>query len=466
MATSLAPTLSPHSRENGIRSESPQSTFVDYFRCPTELARFGVAPDLSADAGHFVFAGRRCFGRASRVTPTRGDASLPNAGDETLASPDGPLLPFDLSEVVTNLRRERYHPHGAAARGGNRTAMIADRIYYWIRPVLSVNVRKHLQRFRLRGWKQLAFPDWPVDATVDELMRHTMGVVVRSSSLARLPFIWFWPEGHASCTTLTHDVEGQGGLEFFETLMDIDDQHGLKASYQLIPERSEDAWQRAASIRDRGCEVNLHDLNHDGLLYRDKASFLERAKRINALVKQYGCSGFRAGAMYREQDWYEAFDFEFDMSVPSVAHLEPQRGGCCTVMPYFVGDILELPLTTTQDYSLFFILNDFSTGLWEEQIARILEQNGLISVITHPDYLVTERARKVYTQLLARLAELRDRRQTWVALPGEINRWWRQRRAMTLSRVAGAWRIDGPGSERARVAYASVENGRVVYSLE
>ena len=66
--------------------------------------------------------------------------------------------------------------------------------------------------------------------------------------------------------------------------------------------------------------------------------------------------------MYREQQWFDAFDFSYDMSVPNVAHLEPQRGGCCTVMPYFVGDLLELPLTTVQDYSLFHILNDYSTA--------------------------------------------------------------------------------------------------------
>ena len=81
------------------------------------------------------------------------------------------------------------------------------------------------------------------------------------------------------------------------------------------------------------------------------------------------------------------------MSVPNGAHLEPQRGGCCTVMPYFVGKILELPLTTAQDYSLFFILGDYSTSLWRQQIATILEQNGLVSVIAHPDYLVGERER-------------------------------------------------------------------------
>ena len=37
-------------------------------------------------------------------------------------------------------------------------------------------------------------------------------------------------------------------------------------------------------------------------------------------------------------------------------------------MPYFIGNILELPLTTIQDYSLFHILGDYSISLWQQQI--------------------------------------------------------------------------------------------------
>ena len=60
------------------------------------------------------------------------------------------------------------------------------------------------------------------------------------------------------------------------------------------------------------------------------------------------------------------------MSVPNVAHLEPQAGGCCTVMPYFMGHVLELPLTAAQDYTVFHVLGDYSTRLWQEQIDRVL----------------------------------------------------------------------------------------------
>jgi PAS domain S-box-containing protein len=109
----------------------------------------------------------------------------------------------------------------------------------------------------------------------------------------------------------------------------------------------------------------------------------------------------------------------------------------------------ELPLTTAQDYSLFFILGDYSTDLWRRQIEMIRARNGLVSVITHPDYLVGARERRVYTELLEYLASLREDQQTWVARPSEINKWWRARQQMTLTPVGESWRVDGPDSARA-----------------
>jgi hypothetical protein len=222
----------------------------------------------------------------------------------------------------------------------------------------------------------------------------------------------------------------------------------------------------ANELRGRGFEVNIHDLHHDGYLFSSRDEFRGRAAEINAYAREFGCRGFRAGAMYREQGWFDLLDVSYDMSVPNVAHLEPQRGGCCTVMPYFVGRILELPLTTAQDYSLFHILGDYSTSLWKRQIREILASNGLVTVLTHPDYLIERRAREVYRELLAHLADLRKTRRLWMALPGEVDRWWRNRRAMRLVRSAGGWRIEGPDADRASVAYAVLSDGRLSFSLD
>jgi hypothetical protein len=170
--------------------------------------------------------------------------------------------------------------------------------------------------------------------------------------------------------------------------------------------------------------------------------------------------------MYRKQEWFDALDVSYDMSVPNVAHLEPQRGGCCTVMPYFIGDILELPLTTAQDYSVFHILGDYSIELWKKQIDLIRGKHGLISFITHPDYLIEKSARQVYRDLLGHLSRLRMTERLWIALPGEVDRWWRNRSQMKLVRNGTSWQIEGPDKDRACVAYARLENDQLVYSVE
>jgi hypothetical protein len=368
--------------------------------------------------------------------------------------------------VVENLRRERYHASAIGRSQGLLSGTLARSIYYFFRPILSVPIRKHIQKARLKGWEQIAFPRWPVDVSVDVLMRDAMRLAVRTQGTETIPFIWFWPDGAPSAAIVTHDVESTVGCKFAGRLMDMDDAAGIKSSFQIVPtERYEHPERLASEVRSRGFEVNVHDLNHDGALFRDRDEFTRRARLINEFSLQFGSSGFRSGAMYRNQEWFDAFDFSYDMSVPNVAHLEPQGGGCCTVMPYFVGKVLELPLTTAQDYSLFNILNTRSTELWRVQIDRIRSKNGLISVLSHPDYLLEAAAQQPYRELLSHLSELREREGVWIALPREVDRWWRSRNQMRLVRQGDDWRIEGPDKERARIAYASVEGGQLVYTI-
>jgi len=54
----------------------------------------------------------------------------------------------------------------------------------------------------------------------------------------------------------------------------------------------------------------------------------------------------------------------------------------------------------------------------------------------------------------------------WIPLPHEVDEWWRARGRMQLVDDGGTWRVQGPGSDRARMAYARLENGKVTYSLE
>jgi len=381
---------------------------------------------------------------------------------------DGEVIqfPFSFAEIIRNLHLEHYRRKAAPSWQSFAETVPVHKLYYLLRGCLPAPVRRHLQRIYFRGWKNLPFPAWPVDFTVDNLHEEYLRILMEFCGLKKVPFIWFWPEGATNCLIITHDVETLAGRNFTSPLMDLDDLYGFKSSFEVVPEkRYEVPDEYVSEIRSRGFEFNIHDLNHDGGLYLKRQEFLRRAAKINGYVHRYNARGFRAGSMYRNQDWYEAFEFSYDMSVPNVAHLDAMRGGCCTVMPYFVGNILELPTATTQDYSLFYILNDYSLDLWKQQLTLISQRNGLMSFLTHPDYLIERQARKVYESLLDYLRQMIDHDRIWAALPGDVDRWWRARGQMELVPRGNDWEVTGTGKEKARIAYAVLEGGRITYQL-
>jgi hypothetical protein len=441
-------------------------TFVDYYRCPDEFARCFLEGEPSQEVGHFRFGPETiCYGSLSKGAVKHSpEGELHDALRDAVADRGTVRLSFDLDQIVNNLRFERYY--GNSRRRSVLSSRLATSLYYLARPLLGVSLRRHMQKLRLAGWRSIAFPRWPVDRTVEQIQETLLRLCVQANKGERIPFIWFWPEGLPSCVAVTHDVEAVKGRDFCPALMDVDESFNIKSSFQLVPEKRYALTPSfIENIRARGFEVNVHDLNHDGSLFANETQFFRRARRINQYGRAFRAHGFRSGALYRNLAWYRALDFSYDMSVPNAAHLDPQRGGCCTVMPYFVGRILELPVTTTQDYSLFFILNEYSIDHWKRQIAQIREKHGLASFIIHPDYILEPRTRDTYKSLLAYLAELRAKTETWIALPREVNQWWRSRSQMKLARQGSKWTIEGPGKEKARVAYATLERGRLAYEF-
>jgi len=446
-----------------------QNILSDYYRAPLIPNVICPRVDHKNGAGFFRFGKDLiCYGECSAGVANDVLASADLDASEALTLSNTEIrLPFDIGKIIENLRRENYVKGMSSGSKGLAHHKLIRHPYYFVRGFLPVGIRQYLQRAYFKGWQNLPFPHWPVDFTVDSLHETLLRLTMIARGCDRIPFVWFWPDGASGCLILTHDVESAAGRDFCSSLMDIDLSHGFRASFQVVPEkRYEVPDSYVSEIRSRRFELNIHDLNHDGHLFEEKAEFLRRAKKINEYVKKYNARGFRAGAMYRNLDWYDAFEFSYDMSVPNVAHLEPQRGGCCTVMPFFVGKILEIPLTASQDYSVFHILNDYSLDLWKKQIDLIRRRHGLLSFITHPDYLIQPRPRRVYESLLAHLREITDCNAIWATVPGEVDRWWRARNEMKLIQDGRGCRIVGPESERARIAYAAIDGDRIVYTID
>lgn len=441
---------------------------VSYYRCPAEFVRWEAAKPLGGNSGFFRFGPSAiAYGPCSATSVSKRTASkLDDALLKATVANGTVRLPFDLTEVIDNLRLERY----VTALNGtpkSLTATLLRDAYYFLRPFTPSFVRCSIQRMYYRGWKRIAFPHWPVDCSVDRTFQSLMALLLRDDPHKCIPFIWFWPDGLSCCAIMTHDVETEEGRGFCHNMMDIDDSCGIKSSFQIVPEqRYQVIPEFLARFRDRGFEINVHDLNHDGQLFRDRNTFLSRARKINHFAKEFGAAGFRSGAMYRQPEWLDALEVSYDMSIPNAAHMEPQRGGCCTVMPYFIDDIVELPLTTTQDWALYNVLRQDNIELWKQEIELISAQHGLISFIVHPDYTVSTQAQQAYGELLTHLAELRSKNKVWTPLPREVNEWWRQRAQMQIIDRAGKWVLEGAGKERARIAYARLLEGELVYDLQ
>jgi len=444
--------------------------FIEHTRCPRSLIeRHGQYPEAGRDRT-LTSRGLAAEDEPGRPFPAAQASVIgqqPGFIHDFIRGETNGSLPSGLDEAIDTLRFEKYIDNAIQNNSYNGAKSTARKVYYLLRPLFPVAFRKHLQRIALKGWDERTFPAWPVDFSAEDIFENAFRCLLQGLNLPEIPFIWYWPEGYSACCVMTHDVETKAGRDFCGTMMKMETQYGVMSSFELVPEqRYEVPTELIEQIREGGCEVCIHGLNHDGKLFSSQAVFFERAKKINEYAQKWGAIGFRSPVLYRNLNWLHALKVSYDMSVPNVGHLDPQPGGCCTVMPYFIGRILELPLTTVQDYPLYHILKQRSLDLWKEQTEKILGRHGLLSFIIHPDYTTARWSKQLYELLLVYLAGMRVDRGLWIALPHEVNEWWRHRQDLELVNDDGGWRIRGPEAWRARVAYASLENGEITYRIE
>lgn len=433
----------------------------DRYRCPAGYFDFS-RDELGQESGYFRFGDATAYGHTSNGLQRKQlSSALPDILSCVRIEQGRVTLPFEPEEAIENLRFERYPESGLDA-----FELLLKRVYYRLRPFTNAALRRTIQRFRRGVVSEATFPHWPVDTSVEAICEGSLLLAMRAKKVEEIPFVWFWPKGASGCVMMTHDVETQAGYDLCGQLMDIDDSYEIPASFQMVPEeRYRVGTEGLKTIRERGFEICVQDLNHDGRLFDDHSEFQRRAAIINRYGKEYGAKGFRAAVLYRNLAWLQHLDFSFDMSVPNVAHLDPQRGGCCTVMPYFNGNVLELPVTMTQDYSLYSLLGERSIDLWKTQGELVRKKNGLLSFIVHPDYLVKADAKGLYLDLLEYLRQLRGQENLWFALPSDIDRWWRARSEMSVTQSGTSYKIEGNYADQAVLAFARIAEGRLVYRV-
>jgi peptidoglycan/xylan/chitin deacetylase (PgdA/CDA1 family) len=357
------------------------------------------------------------------------------------------LLPFDPDACAETLLTERY----VAGSHGRSLVDFARWAYYRVRPVLPRALQLSLRR-RFRAVQERAdFPAWPAESALDDLHRLVLGLLGRITG-ADVPHIGPWPDGRAWALVLTHDVEHAAGYEFVRHVVQLEERLGYRSAWFFVPERDYrvDA-ELLDELRADGFEVGLHGLRHDG---RDmeSATFRRRLPAMRRYAKEWGAVGFRAPATHRSWELMPELGLDYDTSYSDVARYEPQAGGCCSIQPFFIDGLVELPITMPMDHTIFEILGEEDESRWLEKAQWLRERGGMALLLTHPDYLREPMRLRAYERFLELMA---TDPSCWRALPSEVCAWWRARAATKVTPAGDGWAAEGPAAGRAAIAYAS-----------
>jgi hypothetical protein len=356
------------------------------------------------------------------------------------------FLPFDPGEVMHQLWSESYTTVGSAALLGiARLVMI--RAYYVVRPLLPRRTQLAMRRVFARRQGRPAFPAWPVEHSLHDMYSWLFATV---TGVAGRPVPWLdpWPTGRSWALVLTHDVETDVGYADLGLLRDGERAHGYRSSWNFVPERYDVDEETLNGLRDEGCEIGVHGLRHDGRDLGSARLLDQRLPAIRAHADRWGAVGFRSPGTQRSWELMPRLGFEYDSSYPDTDPYEPQPGGCCTYLPFFNEQMVELPITLPQDHTMFEILGHTDGDLWTAKARDIRARGGMVLALTHPDYARNDALALAWKQLLDEFA---DDDSVWQALPREVASWWRRRQASSVILDDDRWVVRGPAAGEAQV---------------
>ncbi len=299
--------------------------------------------------------------------------------------------------------------------------------YYRYRRCIPRRLQIALRRYYVKCLQKNAESEWPIDPL----------------SYRNKPAGWSgWPDGKKFAFVLTHDVDTAKGLKQSRYFMDIEQELGLKASYNIVPERYPLDHTLLKEIRERGFELGVHGLHHDGKLFSSRDAFDKRVIAINRYLKLWGCVGFRAPAMQHNLDWIHDFDIEYDASTFDTDPFEPQSDAMSTIYPFWVPPLkdragyIELPYTMPQDFTLFILMRETTDRIWRKKLEWVAQHGGMVLMLTHPDYIGIGQGKYgneeypvgLYSRFLDMVVH-RYKGQFWNVLPCDIARYARAKLA-------------------------------------
>lgn len=331
----------------------------------------------------------------------------------------------NFDDIVDSILYERYFEKKRQIF--TRLPIPYHKVPVWIRNLLY----KTFLSFR----EDLGYPNWPIEYSVD-LIRHLYYNALKIKLDRAVPFVPFWPKKRCA-VTISHDIETSSGFRKMESIREIERTFEVKSCWNVVAKRYKIDFKKLKKLGQEGCEIGSHGYNHDGTLpYLDETEIKKRIEFCLSALSSFNVKGFRSPQLQRTEHFIELLSkyFLYDSSVPDTELHSPiaVRNGCCSVFPFFVNSMIELPLTMPQDFYLIHILGmDKNTilNIWKRKIDFIENIGGLIFLNMHPDSYISgnEEGLQMYEEVLR---YLRKKDNKWYALPREIAKWWRKRNSL------------------------------------
>jgi peptidoglycan/xylan/chitin deacetylase (PgdA/CDA1 family) len=327
-------------------------------------------------------------------------------------------LPVSINNIDTILENTL----GEAQFGPNRYQLgLFRRLYYIFKPIIPHALAQIIRRLYNKNKPDIFSLGWPIEPRFAmfqwEVLRQVLLIVGKNE----VAFRYFWPDKKGFSFVLTHDVETADGQRRVAVLADMEEALGFRSIFNFVAERYKLDQGLIRDLRQRGFEIGIHGLKHDGKLFDTYNRFAQHAKRINNYLGDYKSYGFRSPLTHRNPQWMQILDMKYDMSFFDTDPYEPMPGGVMSIWPFSVGHFVELPYTLPQDHTLYCVMKETTPRIWLEKVDFIEKYHGMALVIVHPDYSSDGMLNRIYRDFLH---EMKDRGGYWHALPNEIASWW------------------------------------------
>jgi hypothetical protein len=250
-------------------------------------------------------------------------------------------------------------------------------LYYRFKPIIPRQIQIWVRRKAVMAKLKRVSSTWPIQEACGQPPEHWTG----------------WPARKRIALVLTHDVESSHGLKHCLRLARMEMALGFRSAFNFVTSRYAVPDSLREKLERMGFEIGVHGAYHDGKLFQSREIFRARTRIINHHLRKWKAEGFRAPAMHHNLEWLHELEISYDMSTFDTDPFEPQADGVGTVFPFWVSRnglgtrYLEMPYTLAQDFTIFILMREKSTHIWQKKLNWLIEKGGMALLNTHPDYM-------------------------------------------------------------------------------